>query len=627
MRPSRRLGIVVLLLLGASGCAGVQSRMKWSARTSEEATPSRSSGWFGSRLWSRPTPTSASAAAAGTAAPDAETARRSAPETDIWPTQRSAGLSRLFPLLGHRDGGKKPGPAQGAYPSLAALSTLATPADRRNDRQVRPASGEEAATSASARQQASRSRAASTAGGAVPDLPPSPIADRDLVKLHDRPHARGDVALEVAAADLNEDDEPTWVTTPQDRAASSTQDRPEVGEPSLDVPLQDRPRRESHLIPAAAGAADLSPTRGDESVGLQTKDQPKSGRQLDPPPPLKPGPGAKAARSSQTPKQPAPSAGGQQRSPTSPAPRTTTPSTTTPSLGPAPPPLPATAPKPATEPAPAPAQTPAPAPALPAEPVPTAEPGPRPVAPTLEPTPPAPAVQRPAPAPADRGLATAPAHSRAQAQAQAASGQGMPASAQAAPSPQASVRSPVKPEKPPHRRWSLLAWVHSLHQPAPPPKCQLPPVMFPTTYQTCMPGPRPTGQAWPGSVHPAPQSQPSPRASARPPCSTLAPSASCCSWFHYGMASDFFDTVRSWRHGCVCHCHDSGFRLWRGTCKQCASKRGGPPAPAASPQATYSSVLPRGQSGLGSWRPEPRDLPEGTQVLERIASQGLDKAP
>jgi hypothetical protein len=150
--------------------------------------------------------------------------------------------------------------------------------------------------------------------------------------------------------------------------------------------------------------------------------------------------------------------------------------------------------------------------------------------------------------------------------------------------------------------------------------------MFPTTYQTCMPWPRPTGQTVAGCVQPAPQS---PQASTPPPgtCTAKAPKAPCFSWFHYGMASDFFAKVRSWRHGCACHCHDSEFRLWWGTCKRCASKCGGPAVPTASPQAGSSPVLPCSQSWLGSWSPVPRDLAKRDQVLERIAFHGLDKAP
>jgi hypothetical protein len=612
MRPSRRLGgVVLLLLLSASGCAGVQSRMNRSARNPEEAAPSRSSGWFGSRFWARPTPTSGSAAGGTAVTPDADTARPTAPETDIWPGPRSSGLSRLFPMLGNRDRGKRTPSVGDVYPTLASLSTPAAAPDGSNDRQVRPVSGDEAAKGASTRQQAARTKAASTTQGDVPELLPSPIAVRVPVKLHDRPESRGAVALEVEPADLNEGDEATRGTSPRDLTVSSILDLPELAQPAPGAPARNRPRREAYLIATAASAADLTTTGGDEPAQPSTSSP-----------------------------QPAPSAVSQQPKRRTPKPATTAPSTTpttgppppplaprTPSAGQPPPPLgPATSPSPATRTAPVPPTAPTPSLPIPVpvpipEPVPTAEPGPKPVLSTLEPASET-AVPAPARVPAGPGLATAPFP------APAASGLGSLALAQAWPSPQTSVRSAGKPAKPPHKSCWLLAWIHSLHQPAPPPKCQLPPVMFPTTYQTCMPGPRPTGQTVAGCVQPAPQS---PQASTPLPCTCTrtakAPKAPCFSWFHYGMASDFFAKVRSWRHGCACKCHDSEFRLWWGNCKRCASKCGGLAAPTASPQASSSPVLPCSQSGLGSWSPVSRNLAERDQVLERIASQGLDKAP
>ena len=573
MRPSQRLGgVALLLLLSASGCAGVQSRMNGSARNPAEAAPSRSSGWFGSRFWARPTPTSASAAAGTAVTPDADTVRSTAPETDIWPGPRSSGLSRLFPMLGNGDRGKRTASAGDVYPTLASLSTPAAVPDGSNDRQVRPVSGDEAAKGASTRQQAARTKAASTALRDVPKLLPSPIAVRVPAKLHDRPESRGAVALEVEPADLNEGDEATRGTSPRDLVVSSTPELPETRQPALGEPARNRPRREAYLIATAASAADLTTTGGDEPAQPSTSSP-----------------------------RPAPSAVSQRPKPkpTTPKPPTTAPSTT-PSTGP-PPPLPVPVPVP--------------------EPVPTAEPGPKPVPSTLEPESET-AVPAPVPVLAGQGFATAPSP------APAASGHGSLALAQASPSPQMSVRSAGKPAKPPHKSCWLLAWIHSLHQPAPPPKCQLPPVMFPTAYQTCMPGPRPTSQTVAGCVQPTPQS---PQASTPLPCTSTctakAPKAPCFSWFHYGMASDFFAKVRSWRHGCACKCHDSEFRLWWGNCKRCASKYGGLAAPTASPQASSSPVLPCSQSGLGSWSPVPRDLAERGQVLERIASQGLDKAP
>ena len=302
MRPSRRLGgVVLLLLLSASGCAGVQSRMNGSARNPEEAAPSRSSGWFGSRFWARPTPTSASAAAGTAVTPDADTARPTAPETDIWPGPRSSGLSRLFPMLGNRDRGKKTPSAGDVYPTLASLSTPAAAPDGSNDRQVRPVSGDEAAKGASTRQQAARTKAASTAQGDVPELLPSPIAVRVPVKLHDRPESRGAVALEVEPADLNEGDEATRGTSPRDLTVSSILDLPELGQPAPGAPARNRPRREAYLIATAASAADLTTTGGDEPAQPSTSSP-----------------------------QPAPSAVSQQPKRRTPKPPTTAPSTTPP---------------------------------------------------------------------------------------------------------------------------------------------------------------------------------------------------------------------------------------------------------------------------------------------------------
>ncbi|MGZ3354806.1 MAG: hypothetical protein ACXVBO_08120, partial [Isosphaeraceae bacterium] len=326
MRPSQRLGgVVLLLLLSASGCAGVQWRLNGSARNPEEAAPSRSSGWLGSRFWARPTPTSASAAAGTAVTPDADTARPTAPETDIWPEPRSSGLSRLFPMLGNRDRGKRTASAGDVYPTLASLSTPATALDGSNDRQARPVSGDEAAKGASTRQQAARTKAASTAQGDVPKLLPSPIAVRVPVKPHDRPESRGAVALEVEPADLNEGDEATRGTSSRDLTVSSILDLPELGQPAPGAPARNRPRREAYLIATAASAADLTTTGGDEP-----------------------------AQPSISSPRPAPSAVSQRPKPTTPKRPTTAPSTT-PATGPPPPPLgPATSPPPVAPTAPTP---------------------------------------------------------------------------------------------------------------------------------------------------------------------------------------------------------------------------------------------------------------------------------
>ncbi len=627
MRASLRLGGVVLLLLSVSGCAAVQSRMNGPARNPEDPPPSRSSGWFGSKFWGRPTPTSAAATAV---TPDVEPARPAAPETDIWPAPKSSGLSRLVPILGNRDRGQKTPTAGDVYPDLASLATPAATSQRDNDSQVKPVSGDATPEDATTRGPTARTKAANSAQGDDPVLLPSPIAVQVPVQRQVRTEPRGTVALEVEPADLDDGDGATRGTSPRNLAVNPTLEHPEIGQPTPVEPARKRPRREDYLIATAASVADATAT------------------------------GSEPAQPSTSSPQPAGSAVSQQPKPPTPKPSATAPSTTpstgppppplgpsTPSTGPPPPPLgPATSPPPAMNSAPVPptppvpslpAQAPAPATVTPPvpvsppvpvpapEPPPTAEPGPKPASSTPEPEPPATDAPAPASVPAGQGLAASPAP----APAPTASGQGSQALAQAAPSPQASVRPAGKPAKPAHKSCWLLDWVHSWHKPAkqpPQPDCQLPPVTFPTTYQTCMPGPGPAGQMLAGSVHPAPQSS---QASAPHSCSctTKTPKAQCFSWFHYGMASDFFAKVRGWRHACACHCRDSEFRLWWGNCKRCASKCTGPHTPTASPQASSSPVWPQSQSGMGSWSPVPGNLAEGNQVLERIASQGLDKTP
>jgi hypothetical protein len=272
-----------------------------------------------------------------------------------------------------------------------------------------------------------------------------------------------------------------------------------------------------------------------------------------------------------------------------------------------------------------------PAPSLPAtsavtapaaEPEPAAEPGPNPVSSTPPATPPVTAGPARAPAPQEPGQAAG----AAQAPVLVTSGQASPGAVQATPSPQAGACTDCRAAKPHHKKCWLLTWIHSLHQRAPEPKCQLPPATFPTTYQTRVPGPRPTSQAITGLIHPA---APSPQAAAPShcACSAKAHKAPCFSWLHYGMASDFFAKLRSWRHGCACRCHDSEFRFWPRDCKRCATMGGVPTATLASPQARVIPVQPKSQLGLSSSSPLSGDLPERTQVLERIASQGLGETP
>ena len=60
MRPLRNLGVVVLLLVATSGCAGLQSRVAWPSHPDDDSHQSRLASWFKSHSLFHPKPDSAS---------------------------------------------------------------------------------------------------------------------------------------------------------------------------------------------------------------------------------------------------------------------------------------------------------------------------------------------------------------------------------------------------------------------------------------------------------------------------------------------------------------------------------------------------------------------------------------
>src|SRR5438552_14495372 len=105
MRWPRQAGMSVLLLLGLSGCAGVQPRLNWASPSAAvadraDARPSTRFAW-----WRHP---GTEAAMLPESAPDVTVASRSGsmagnsrPSSEAWPERRD-GLLRYFPLLGRR---------------------------------------------------------------------------------------------------------------------------------------------------------------------------------------------------------------------------------------------------------------------------------------------------------------------------------------------------------------------------------------------------------------------------------------------------------------------------------------------------------------------------------------------
>ena len=103
-RPPR-IGLVVMLLVGLTGCAGVPQRLSWSSPSTDstrtdDTSPLRFSWW---RRVGNPNSGNAETATrlSGTAK-TRTTSGDTAMPTDGWPEPKSDGLSRFFPLLSRR---------------------------------------------------------------------------------------------------------------------------------------------------------------------------------------------------------------------------------------------------------------------------------------------------------------------------------------------------------------------------------------------------------------------------------------------------------------------------------------------------------------------------------------------
>lgn len=149
MTPSRGLGILVLTLVGVSGCAGMPQRGTTSSPMEAPAVsaPARPTGWRG--WWSRWTAPRAAPAAtpahvpAATFDPDLpiETSRRVGPERNIWPDRSQSALSRLLPpglkpkaVDGPTLGQTQPTPKMTAAEANRAIAALARPRKTVDDR-------------------------------------------------------------------------------------------------------------------------------------------------------------------------------------------------------------------------------------------------------------------------------------------------------------------------------------------------------------------------------------------------------------------------------------------------------------------------------------------------------------
>ena len=612
MRTSRSLGIIgtiTLLLAGATGCAGVHPRAAWSAAPSADSRAA--GGWLLSRWWRQPAPTSVTTPTPNPALDRSWRSKPGRPELDIWPervSRRSGiGLTGQASFRGGNSTATKEGPVSQASPT---------------DRSVQPVSAREEAMGRDRPRSVVLERERQGE-----ERIPSEVSLPEDYREHSKPD--GVVALQVAPADLPWES-PLRGPDPQSssegvsngesaaarpgRSETANRSRTETGVYPLFPPELEASSLVALLDAPASGAARQAPQQ-DESRGDHAASAAAAAPGASPaPPPRTAGPGPSPDGA------PSPSGPEQLRRLS------------------APPPLGEEAPPPPAEDSAringeasddasrAPSDL-----EQPSESKPHAETD----------------ASQPAPASGTLpGLRFAPPPVQpisATASAAPPSGQGSVAEAAGARWSRAAGSTLASPQSGAPRgrggagktagRWSLLGWLHRYRTSLPEPQPQLPPPLFPTTYNVA--SPRAADVVPPrvvGVIHPAPQG---PIAASRVPPRTHA---GCTHGSHPGLFTSLLRRLASWTHCGCCHC-----QAVRPACCGCAacghrcpsvvpvpaaaaqSPRIFPQPPSVGvsiPMAPPSPSLPE----LGfSVSAEPRDLAERRQVLDRIAAHGLGK--
>jgi hypothetical protein len=200
---------------------------------------------------------------------------------DIWPHRETASrLPRVFPLLGRHDDSDRSAPARRIDREPESRTSAAARHTNATDREVQPAGGLEVGSESSRSPRATRKPAGqqSAPDTETADLLPMPIAVNLPIKLHERPLAEGDVALQVSPYDLpplsnQAEGEARELSDSPVQSLTATH-RPEPS--ALEAPVRTTPRREEHLVPAAAGANSESalPDSGFPQGGSQAPQPP-----------------------------------------------------------------------------------------------------------------------------------------------------------------------------------------------------------------------------------------------------------------------------------------------------------------------------------------------------------------
>jgi hypothetical protein len=589
MRRPQEVGLVVLLMLGASGCAGFQQRPYWSSATTagpdgaDAPTPPPSPFSFWRRSGSEAAPHSESAPSLAETPRPAVPVGATSPSGDVWPESRQEWTARNFPRLtflftgyissGAPDGGApnlsyQPNRISPRQSPSTAPATASTP---RDDDEVRPTDG-------SSEDNAASSKARAVDRPRARKQPPRPSSLRDEnAPRHSLPEPKGDVELDISSSGTGRDLQPT-----QDEA----EPRPEAS----------RQPEEASPSPALADRAAAESGSDEEQPGTKSRSESA---------PLR------AAATAGTADLLVKAPNDESVYGTSPAPSTDAGTTLAGSSAPSPPAEQDTrmAQVPPAPPLPARRTTP-PAPAAPGgeSPAVTTSPPAAPTVPTEEAAAPQPA---PAAAP-PAAAAPAPVATASQAP-PATSGQKLLAT-----SPQSIYASPP-PIAPPEPRRKFLSWLHHESKAEPLASPQLPPATFPTGYRlNCE------------NVKPAPATP----AGESAPCSTTHKAAKkpC-------VLSAWIGKLKSWGHGSDCgscqHVRPATCCQGCHCCHCCQSKN---QAVSASPQANAGALPGKTASAqrgtlylaaepVGSRGTETGDVSQGGQVAGATVSQVVDKSP
>jgi hypothetical protein len=261
MRRLPGAGLVVMLLLGLSGCASVQQRLNWSSPSTTEPVrtdppaPSRSSWWH--------RPEADPAKATGAWSGLTETTKdgpRSGDTTlpsNAWPDPPAEGFSRYFPLLSRRWDGSKTGRSDATSNGRSNGSQVSARSGKKtqpsvalDDRAVRTVDGSDAEEIGSGGGKSLLNQQGSRMSSPMP----APVVAR--AQPYALPEAISDVELDVSSRAIVPDDPPA----------------PAEPKPTTIVSLQPG----GVMVATSAGRGTVEPDSVPEQAGAESRSEPEA---------------------------------------------------------------------------------------------------------------------------------------------------------------------------------------------------------------------------------------------------------------------------------------------------------------------------------------------------------------